>query len=145
MSGMTNTATQINRKVAEMGRLEKDEKAPIGQGEGASQGHLHHRPQDEGKDHRSRFILKFFQEKAEETKRPGNDDVDDVVIQAISADQAEENDKREKVRVRNPEKPHPDGNQREVQNQEQDIPDIHARNHPPEEVGSVLDQKGARG
>ena len=58
-----------------------------------------------------------------------------VVVEAVDAHQAEEQDEREKETIRNLQDLYPEPDQREIQDEEHGISDVHAGDRAPEKVG----------
>src|SRR3546814_16971011 len=50
---------------------------------------LHHRPQNEAKQQGCRFAAELVEEKAQPRKQPGQDNVEDSVVDAVDADAAQ--------------------------------------------------------
>ena len=87
--------------------------------------------------------MKFFEYVSEESKNNHEEDLGDVIVKAVGSDQAKKENQRKEDGIGHPENFHPEADQGKVENQEHDIPNVHARHDSPEEVRMFLDQHGA--
>ena len=93
----------------------------------------------------ARLEGEFFHQQADEAENGRNVNIGGAVVEAIGADQAKQNDEAGKIRVGDFQYAHPQGNQRQVEDQEHEVADVHARDHAPEQIRGILDQQGSGG
>src|SRR5258707_1115120 len=91
-----------------------------------------HLPEHECEHQRRRLVAELAHEIADHAERDHDIDVEHVVARAIDADDGEQDDQREQDVVGQLQQlnPHPD--QRQIENQQHDIADIHAGDNAPE-------------
>src|SRR4030042_6600130 len=96
------------------GAFQEDQETPMGHDQRLTQRVFKHRPNHQGKDHRSTFIIHFLNRVPQDAKNGHNDNIRKIVIEAIRSNQAEQKDHREEKWIRDLEHPHPQGNQGKV-------------------------------
>ncbi len=129
---------------AEMGWLRKIHGIALGNHQRKAEVVLHHGADDEGQNQRGHLKLKFAGQVPEDPEADHQGYLHLAVIQAEDPDQAEEQDEGEKDGIGNFQNLHPETDEREVQDEEHDISQVHAHDRAPEEVGVFGNEHGAR-
>ena len=127
------------------GRLPEGVHIALGDDERLPEGPFHDRSQDQSHDQRGRFIVEFAHDIAQDARAQHHPDVEKGAVVPVGADRAQNQDDRHQVEVGYPDDLGEDSHQRKVQDQQHHIAEIEAADHPPEDIGPVAQQKGARG
>src|SRR3990172_8609232 len=122
---------------------DEDRKVSLGNDQGLTQVVFEHGSQNQGQDQRGRLELELLQQKAKDSEEPHDDHVADVVVETVRADETEEQNHRVKNPVGNLEHLHPEGDQREIQNQQHDVADVHRGDESPKDIRMLIDQQRA--
>ena len=112
---------------------ERDE-TPLGHEERLSEIKVEHGTQYKGKHEGRALIVELPEQISEDAENNHNYDVKYAVIHAVSAYQAEKQNKRIEELCRNLQDLNPHRDQRKIQYQQHNVPQVHAAYHAPEEI-----------
>ena len=94
---------------------------------------LEHRPEHEAEQERGGLAPEFHQDVAEQAERRDREQIEGIAVDAVDPDRAEGEDRREQYVVRDAQHPHPDADEREIEDDEQQVADPHRHDDAPEQ------------
>ncbi len=124
--------------------LHEDVELPARQQQALPQRFLHHGPQDEGQQERARLEGELAQDVAQQPEARHDDDLGRVVLDREDPDRADHDHQRRQEGVGHAQQLHPQADQRQVEDEQHHVADVHRGDHPPEDLRVLRDQKGAR-
>ena len=108
--------------------------ASLRKNKGLAETDLHDGSKNKSQNHRCYLKAESAQKIAKQTKKDHDEYVQHIIVKTISPDHAEKENKRKEDRIWNLKDLNPNSNQRQVQDEEQNVSNIHARNQPPKNV-----------
>ena len=109
-----------------------------------AQRELEHRREHEPERDRREIVTELAQHVADPAHDEHDPDVDDAVADRIAAEDAEAQYARIQIRIRNAQQIHEEADQRQVEDQQHGVADVHARDETPEKLGLLRNQHRTR-
>ena len=112
----------------------------VGNRERPPQRHLHAVAEHDRQQQRRRVELRLAQHVADRAEDAHDHDLARVRVDAVDPDHRHEQHARRQVEIGNPQDVDEQADQRQIQDQQHDVADVHAGDQPPEHVGMLADQ-----
>src|SRR5262249_51222118 len=124
--------------------LNEDQQAAAAHGQRLDQVLLQQRPQDERENHRCKRPVILAEDVPNGAEHETYRHVEHAVPHAIGSQEAQQQDQRAQDPVGDAGDANPQADERRVQNQQDDVADVEARDDGPDEVGAPLEQERPR-
>ena len=140
IAASASRAALISSSASAIGRSRKMRPGAVRHDQRLAQRHLEDRRDHEPEHQRRRIEAEFLQRIADHAEDQHDPHVDDRVVHLVDADHAEHDDQRIEIGVGDPQQVHEHADQRQVEQEQHQVADIHRRDEAPEHVGMVVDQ-----